>query len=273
MRVEVPGLVITVPPTAKLPCSWITSGGGGVSGPCASGAAMAANTTSIEGSARRVIDFMGGVLSRPSRALVDHPSARPPGVGRPGPRLRGRCVDLAKVVRRELDVHRAEVLLQAVELRGAGIGTIHGFCASSHARATCAGVTPFRAAMRSPGPPWRHCRRSSARSGARNVAEVPGVECRRRVDLAGKKPRAKGLKGTKPMPSSSQTGRTLLLRVAPPERVLALKRRHRLHRVRAANGRGAASDKPKCFTLPSAMSSFTAPATSSIGTSGSTRCW
>ena len=34
-----------------------------------------------------------------------------------------------------------------------------------------------------------------------------------------------------------------------------------------------ASDRPKCFTLPSWISSFTAPATSSIGTFGSTRCW
>ena len=35
----------------------------------------------------------------------------------------------------------------------------------------------------------------------------------------------------------------------------------------------AASDMPKCFTLPASMRSLTAPATSSIGTSGSTRCW
>src|SRR5881409_3259281 len=34
-----------------------------------------------------------------------------------------------------------------------------------------------------------------------------------------------------------------------------------------------ASERPKCLTLPSWMSSLTAPATSSIGTSGSTRCW
>lgn len=34
-----------------------------------------------------------------------------------------------------------------------------------------------------------------------------------------------------------------------------------------------ASDRPKCLTLPSATSSPTVPATSSIGTSGSTRCW
>ena len=33
-----------------------------------------------------------------------------------------------------------------------------------------------------------------------------------------------------------------------------------------------ASDSPKCFTLPCWISSLTAPATSSIGTSGSTRC-
>ena len=34
-----------------------------------------------------------------------------------------------------------------------------------------------------------------------------------------------------------------------------------------------ASERPKCLTLPSAISSFTVPATSSIGTFGSTRCW
>ena len=34
-----------------------------------------------------------------------------------------------------------------------------------------------------------------------------------------------------------------------------------------------ASERPKWRTLPAAIRSFTAPATSSIGTSGSTRCW
>ncbi|KAG1317983.1 hypothetical protein G6F63_015422 [Rhizopus arrhizus] len=34
-----------------------------------------------------------------------------------------------------------------------------------------------------------------------------------------------------------------------------------------------ASDRPKCLTLPSAIKSLTVPATSSMGTSGSTRCW
>jgi aryl-alcohol dehydrogenase-like predicted oxidoreductase len=34
-----------------------------------------------------------------------------------------------------------------------------------------------------------------------------------------------------------------------------------------------ASDSPKCCTVPASISSFTAPATSSMGTFGSTRCW
>jgi hypothetical protein len=33
-----------------------------------------------------------------------------------------------------------------------------------------------------------------------------------------------------------------------------------------------ASEMPKCLILPSAISSLMAPATSSIGTAGSTRC-
>ena len=37
--------------------------------------------------------------------------------------------------------------------------------------------------------------------------------------------------------------------------------------------RALASDRPQCSTLPSCIRSFTTPATSSIGTFGSTRCW
>jgi hypothetical protein len=37
--------------------------------------------------------------------------------------------------------------------------------------------------------------------------------------------------------------------------------------------RAPASDRPKCRTFPASTSSLTAPATSSIGTCGSTRCW
>ena len=50
-----------------------------------------------------------------------------------------------------------------------------------------------------------------------------------------RKPLPSGLKGTKPMPSSSSDGQDVLLRLAPPQRVFALQRRDRLHRVGAAN--------------------------------------
>ena len=88
-----------------------------------------------------------------------------------------------------------------------------------------------------------------------------------------RKPFPSGLKGTKPIPSSSSVGSTSVFGLPPPERVLALDRRHRLDRVRAADRLRAASERPKCLTLPSRIRSFTVPATSSIGTSGSTRCW
>ena len=82
-----------------------------------------------------------------------------------------------------------------------------------------------------------------------------------------------GLNGTKPMPSSSSVGSTS-----------SSGRRHHseyslwtavtgctacARRIVAA----AASDMPKCLTFPSRIRSLTAPATSSMGTSGSTRCW
>ena len=81
-----------------------------------------------------------------------------------------------------------------------------------------------------------------------------------------------GLYGTKPMPSSSSVGRTSASGF----------RHHSEYSLwRAVTGWTAwarrivctpASERPKCLTLPSWISSFTAPATSSMGTSGSTRC-
>ena len=88
-----------------------------------------------------------------------------------------------------------------------------------------------------------------------------------------RKPLPSGLNGTNPMPSSTSVGRIS----ASGSRQ---KREYSLWR--AATGWTAcarrmtstpASDSPKCRTLPASMSSRTAPATSSIGTSGSTRCW
>ena len=57
----------------------------------------------------------------------------------------------------------------------------------------------------------------------------------RLVDRAGEEALPSGLKGTKPMPSSSSVGRTSASGLARPQRVLALHRGHRLHGVRAAD--------------------------------------
>ena len=59
---------------------------------------------------------------------------------------------------------------------------------------------------------------------------------------------------------------------APPQRIFVLQRGYREHRARRSVWTPG-SDMPKCFTLPCTISSLTAPATSSIGTFGSTRCW
>ncbi len=53
-----------------------------------------------------------------------------------------------------------------------------------------------------------------------------------------RKPLPSGLNGTKPMPRSSHVAQHLFLGTPPPERVLALDCRHRVHRVRPADGSG-----------------------------------
>jgi hypothetical protein len=88
-----------------------------------------------------------------------------------------------------------------------------------------------------------------------------------------RKPLPSGLYGTKPMPSSSHAASTSS----------SGRRHHSEYSLwTAVTGwtawarrivPAAASDMPKCFTLPASMSSLTAPATSSMGTCGSTRCW
>src|SRR3954471_2461711 len=88
-----------------------------------------------------------------------------------------------------------------------------------------------------------------------------------------RKPLLSGLNGTNPIPSSSSVGRISR----------SGSRHHSEYSLcSAATGCTAwarrmvcapASDKPKVFTLPSRIRSLTVPATSSIGTSGSTRCW
>ena len=63
----------------------------------------------------------------------------PLGVASALDRDRGRgAFDLGEVVPRQIDIRRAEVLLEPVSFVVPGIGTIHGFCPRSHAIAICA---------------------------------------------------------------------------------------------------------------------------------------
>jgi hypothetical protein len=86
-------------------------------------------------------------------------------------------------------------------------------------------------------------------------------------------PLPSGLNGTKPMPSSARVGM-----------ISASGDRHHSEYsdCKAVTGCtawalrivcGAASDIPKWPTLPASIRSRTAPALSSVGTAGSTRCW
>src|SRR5271157_5134841 len=154
-----------------------------------------------------------------------------------------------------------------------GIGTIHGFWASTQASAICAGVAFFCAAIlpsRSTSF-WFAIRASGVKRGMmlRMSDEANWVFS---SIFPVRKPLPSGLKGTKPMPSSSRVGMTS---------ASGARYQSEYSLCNAVTGCTAcarrivfapASDIPKCFTLPCWIRSFTAPATSSIGTSGSTRC-
>ena len=64
-----------------------------------------------------------------------------------------------------------------------------------------------------------------------------------------RKPLPRGLKGTKPMPSSSHVGQHLLLGTPPPQRVLALDGGHRLHGMGAADRPGGSLRHPEVLHL------------------------
>jgi hypothetical protein len=89
------------------------------------------------------------------------------------------------------------------------MGTIHGFWTSSQASATCAGVAFFRSAM-------LVTRSTNARFAFRASGSVKRGTVLRKSPPANsvfssivpvRKPLPSGLKGTKPMPSSSSIGR------------------------------------------------------------------
>ena len=210
-----------------------------------------------------------------SFSAVDHPLLRL-GVARA---LRGdlRCsgLDLPQVVGGELDVGGGDVLLEPVQLRGAGdrddprlLGEQPGErdlrrrCTLPLARRRSSSSTNARFALRAS---------ASKRGTVLRKSELSKVVVSSIFPV--RKPLPSGLKGTKPIPSSSSVGR-----------IASSGSRHQSEYslCSAVTGWTAwarrivctpASERPKCRTLPSAISSLTVPATSSIGTFGSTRCW
>ena len=155
-----------------------------------------------------------------------------------------------------------------------GIGATHGFCASSQASAIWAGVAPLRRGIRPristrtrlalSASPWKRGMRA-------RKSELPNVVLW--SSLAGGEPLAERAIRHEPDPQLFQRGDDLGLGLSRPQRVLALERGHRMDRVRATDRLRPASEGPKCLALPCWISPLIAPATSSIGTSGSTRCW
>ena len=132
-----------------------------------------------------------------------------------------------------------------------GIGTIHGFCASSHASAICAGVAPFRSATRlSSSTKARFAFRASASKRGTVLRKSPLANSVVSSIFPVRKPLPSGLKGTKPIPSSSSVGRICVLRLSPPERVLALQRRDRLDGVGAADRLHAGLGEAEVLDLP-----------------------
>ena len=118
-----------------------------------------------------------------------------------------------------------------------GIGTIQGFCASSQASAICAGVAPLLLAISPSTSTSALVGLAALRAETWNA--VADIAARRTCVLASivpvRKPLPSGLNGTKPMPSSSSVGMISASGSRAPQRIFALQRRHRLHRMGAAD--------------------------------------
>ena len=113
-----------------------------------------------------------------------------------------------------------------------GIGAIQGFCASSHASATCAGVACFCSANAlQPVDEGEIGLAILLRKTRHHVPEVGGFERRVLVDRAGEKSLAERTERDESDAQFFQRRQDLLFRLTPPKRVLALQRRNRLDRV------------------------------------------
>ena len=131
-----------------------------------------------------------------------------------------------------------------------GIGTIHGFCASSQASAIWAGVACFRAAI-SPSRStraWFALRASGVKRGTMlRKSVLSNVVFSLIVPV--RKPLPSGLKGTKPIPSSSSVGRTSSSGSRHHSEYSLCRRRDRLDRVRAPDRLHARFGKAEVLDL------------------------
>lgn len=93
------------------------------------------------------------------------------------------------------------------------------------------------------------------------------------VDRPGKKAFAQRAERHKAHAQLREHRKQLLLRLAPEHRIFALNGRQRQFGMSTADGLNPRFGKPPMQHFPFAHRSPTVPATSSIGTSGSTRCW
>ena len=188
--------------------------------------------------------------------------------------LRGGGVDVTEIVRRKFDGDRPDVLLQAMQLRGAWNRDDPRLLSEQPRQRDLGGcrLLPFCDAAEQID--QRLVRLEGLRREAREgAAEVGAVECRVLVDLAREEAlaqRAVRERSRSRVPRGS---------VSLPSQGSLVQSEYSLWR--AVTGWTAcarrivctpASERPKCLTLPCWIRSFTAPATSSIGTSGSTRC-
>jgi hypothetical protein len=187
--------------------------------------------------------------------------------------LGGGVRDLADVFVAEFDVGCCDVLLEPGELAGAGDGHDPWFLGEEPGdRDGWGGVM----LLSDPGEQideWLVGLPVLLGEAGEPAPDVTLPNAASALTLPVRKPWPRGLQGTNPMPSSSQTGRISD----------SGSRAHSEYSdCTAATGwtvwarrmvSALASDNPNCSTFPASMRFLTAAATSSMGTWGSTRCW
>ena len=147
------------------------------------------------------------------------------------------AIDLAQVVGRQLDGGCAEVLLQAMQLGGAGDRNDPGLLRQQPGQGDLRRRRPSSAPRSAPSSStsaWFALRASGVKRGTMlRKSLLSNVVVSSIAPV--RKPLPRGLKATKPMPSSSQRRQDLGFGLTPPQRIFALERGDRLDRMRAAD--------------------------------------